>query len=238
MLAGHFGVSDTLKAKEKHASLGLLFLAVGFADLLWSLFIILGREQAQIVPTLPSSRLNLYYMPFDHSLVGILFWSIVIYVLFRFLPVPHGARKSAIALVMAVAVFSHFVLDIPVHRADLGLIGNMYKIGFGLYNYPLPAFLLEAACLLGGLWLYLRATTGTTFLGKYGMILLAVLLLLINALTYWGQTRRASRKSPCFCPQSISCRHCWPIGWMGSVARKQSAFLKQFNQRHRYDQKG
>ena len=72
MLAGHFGVSYGLKAKEKHASLGLLFLAVGFADLLWSLFIILGREQAQIVPTLPSSRLNLYYMPFDHSLVGII----------------------------------------------------------------------------------------------------------------------------------------------------------------------
>ena len=63
MLAGHFGVSYALKAKEKNASLGLLFLAVGFADLLWSLFILLGREQAQLAPTLPSSRLNLYYMP-------------------------------------------------------------------------------------------------------------------------------------------------------------------------------
>src|SRR5437764_15361044 len=88
--------------------------------------------------------------------------------------------KTASALVMAVGLFSHFVLDIPVHRMDLGLIGNMYKIGFGLYNYPLPAF------LLGGLWLNLRSTTGTTFLGKYGMILLALLLLLINAFSYWG----------------------------------------------------
>jgi hypothetical protein len=93
MLAGHFGVSYSLKAKEKHASLGLLFLAVGFADLLWSLFILFGREQAQIVPTLPSSRLNLYYMPFDHSLVGILFWSVVIYIVFRFLPASPGVRK-------------------------------------------------------------------------------------------------------------------------------------------------
>ena len=200
MLAGHFGVSYTMKAKEKHASLGLLFLAVGFADLLWSLFILLGREQAQIIPTLPSSRLNLSYMPFDHSLVGILFWSIVIYVLFRFLPVPQGARKSAIALVMAVAVFSHFVLDIPVHRGDLGLVGTMYKIGFGLYNYPLPAFLLEAACLLGGLWLYLRSTTGTTFLGKYGMILLAFLLLLINAFSYWGPNPQNIQEVALFLP--------------------------------------
>ncbi len=140
MLTGHFGVSYALKAKEKHASLGLLFLAVGFADLIWSLFIHFGVEKAQIVPTLPSSRLNLYYMPFDHSLVGILFWSIVIYVLFRFLPAGQGARKSMIALVMALAVFSHFVLDIPVHRADLALFDNAYKIGLGLYNYLAPPF--------------------------------------------------------------------------------------------------
>jgi hypothetical protein len=186
MLTGHFGVSYALKAKEKHASLGLLFLAVGFADLVWSLFILFGIERAQLVPTLPSSRLNLYYMPFDHSLVGILFWSIVIYLLFRFLPVPQGARKSRIALAMALAVFSHYVLDIPVHRADLGLIGNAYKIGLGLYNYPIPAFLLEAVTLLAGLWLYMRSTTGATFLGKYGMIFLYVFLLLVNAFTYWG----------------------------------------------------
>jgi hypothetical protein len=200
MLTGHFGVSYALKAKEKQASLGLLFLAVGFADLLWSLFILLGREQAQLAPNLQSSRLNLYYMPFDHSLVGILFWSVVIYVLFRFLPVPSGARKSLIALVMAVAVFSHFVLDIPVHRADLGLIGNMYKIGFGLYNYPLPAFLLEAACLIGGLWLYLRSTTGTTFLGKYGMVLFVIFLLLINAFTYWGPNPQNIQEIALFLP--------------------------------------
>jgi hypothetical protein len=139
-------------------------------------------------------------MPFDHSLLGILFWSIVIYILFRFLPGKPGARKSSIALVTAVAVFSHFVLDIPVHRADLGLIGNLYKIGFGLYNYPLPAFLLEAACLIGGLWLYLRSTTGTTFLGKYGMILLTFLLLLINALTYWGPNPQNIQEVALFLP--------------------------------------
>ena len=200
MLTGHFGVSYALKAKENHASLGLLFLAVGFADLLWSLFILLGREQAQLAPNLPSSRLNLYYMPYDHSLVGILFWSIVIYILFRFLPAKPGARKSSIALVMAVAVFSHFVLDIPVHRADLGLIGNMYKIGLGLYNYPIPAFLLEAACLLGGVFLYLRSTTGSTFLGKYGMILLTILLLLINAFSYWGPNPQNIQEVALFLP--------------------------------------
>ena len=200
MLTGHFGVSYALKAKEKQASLGLLFLAVGFADLIWSLFILFGVERAQLAPTLQSSRLNLYYMPFDHSLTGILFWSIVIYLLFLVLPVPQGARKSRIALAMALAVFSHFVLDIPVHRADLGLIGNAYKIGLGLYNYPIPAFLLEAITLLAGLWLYLRSTTGSTFLGKYGMIFLYVFLLLINAFTYWGPNPQNVQEVAVFLP--------------------------------------
>ena len=80
------------------------------------------------------------------------------------------------------------------------MIGNMYKIGFGLYNYPLLAFLLEATCLLGGLWFYLRSTTGTTFLGKYGMILLAFLLLLINALTYWGPNLQNIQEVALFLP--------------------------------------
>src|SRR5205823_11344753 len=109
-------------------------------------------------------------------------------------------RKSSIALVMAVAVFSHFVLDIPVHRGDLGLIGNMYKIGFGLYNYPLPAFLLEAITLFAGLWLYMRSTSGTTFLGKYGMAFLYVFLLLINAFTYWGPNPQSIQEVALFLP--------------------------------------
>lgn len=188
MLAGHYGVSYALKAKEKRASLGLLFLTVQFADVLWSIFILLGLEKAQVVQTLPSSRLDLYFMPITHSIAGALFWSIATYVLFRFLPAPKGARKRMIALAMAIGVVSHVLLDIPVHRPDIALFGNMYKIGLGLYNYPVIAFSLEAIVLLGGLWLYLRSTTGKTFLGKYGMIIFTIVMLLWTAVTYWGPT--------------------------------------------------
>ncbi len=86
----------------------------------------------------------------------------------------------------ALAVFSHWILDYFVHRPDLGLIGNMEKVGLGLYNYPMLAFSLEAAVLLGGLYFYMRSTRGTTFVGKYGMYVFAAFLLLMNAFTYWG----------------------------------------------------
>ena len=200
MLAGHFGVSYALKAKEQRTSLGLLFLSVGFADLLWSLFILIGLEKARLAPSLPSSKIDLYSMPLTHSLVGALFWSTIIYILFRFLPAPIGARKTRIALAMALGVVSHFVLDIPVHRADLALFGDAYKIGLGLYNYPIPAFCLEAITLLAGLWLYMRSTTSTTFLGKYGMIFLFVFLQLINAYTYWGPSPQYIQEVSIFLP--------------------------------------
>jgi hypothetical protein len=32
----------------------------------------------------------------------------------------------------------------------------------------------------------MRSTTGTTFVGKYGMYIFAAFLLLMNAFTYWG----------------------------------------------------
>ena len=186
MFAGHYGASYALRTVEKRASLGLLFLAVQFIDVLWAIFVLLGIEKVQLAPQLPASRLMYNFIPFTHSLLGVLCWSVLVYGVFRFIPTSKGARRSAIALVMALGVFSHWILDFFVHRPDLGLIGEIEKVGLGLYNYPVLAFSLEAVVLLGGLWFYMRSTTGTTLVGKYGMYIFAAFLLLMNAFTYWG----------------------------------------------------
>lgn len=186
MFAGHYGASYALKTAEKRASLGLLFLAVQFIDVLWAIFVILGIEKVQLAPQLASSRLIFNFIPFTHSLISVMIWSILVYGIFRFIPSSQGARRSAIALVMALGVLSHWILDFFVHRPDLGLIGDIEKVGLGVYNYPGLAFSLEAIVLLGGLWLYMRSTKGSTFLGRYGMYFFAAFLLLMNAFTYWG----------------------------------------------------
>jgi hypothetical protein len=54
----------------------------------------------------------------------------------------------------------------------------------GLYNYAWIAYALEAVLLVSGLWLYLRATTATTFGGRYGMIIFVAVLLLVNVAAY------------------------------------------------------
>lgn len=85
---------------------------------------------------------------------------------------------------MAIAVLSHFVLDVIVHNADVDLLGNgVYKIGLGLWNYPLASYGIEALLLIVGLWIYLRATKAISLIGKYGLPILVAILLVLGAMS-------------------------------------------------------
>jgi hypothetical protein len=57
--------------------------------------------------------------------------------------------------------FSHWVLDLPVHRADMPLLpanaGGLPLLGFGLWRYPVVSILIELVLVLAGAWLYWRA---------------------------------------------------------------------------------
>src|SRR6185369_17854318 len=92
-------------------------------------------------------------------------------------------RSGAVAAtVVGVAVFSHWVLDLVVHRPDLPLYDNTAKVGLGLWNVPALAFGLEAALLFGGAWLYLR-----TGVPRRGAILVFCLVMLaIQAYVFFG----------------------------------------------------
>ena len=63
------------------------------------------------------------------------------------------------------------------------------KLGLGLWNNAIATYLVEAALLLGALWLYLKSTTATSKggkYGKYGMIVFVVLLILMNIGNIFG----------------------------------------------------
>jgi hypothetical protein len=66
-------------------------------------------------------------------------------------------RNDFAALVVGLAVFSHWILDLVVHAPDLPLYDNTAKVGFGLWNRPVLAFGLEAVLLFGGMWRYFRS---------------------------------------------------------------------------------
>ena len=157
MFVGHYSVSFAAKSAEKCVPLWLLFVAVQLVDVLWAIFVLLGIEKARIVPGITaSSPLDLYYMPYTHSLLGALFWSALAFCICQLFPRLKGRRTG---LIVAAAVFSHWVLDLIVHRPDLALYDNSLKMGFGLWNYRMPAFILEIALLAGGAMLYLRTAS-------------------------------------------------------------------------------
>jgi hypothetical protein len=68
LFTGHYSVSFAGRAAEKRIPLWLLFIAVQFIDVLWSIFVLLGIEKVRIVPGITASNaLDLYYMPYTHK---------------------------------------------------------------------------------------------------------------------------------------------------------------------------
>jgi len=191
MFVGHYAASLALKKFEKRASLGILFLAVQFIDILFFPFVLLGLERMNIIENFTqSTHFELVFMPYTHSLVGALFWAGVAYALFRWLIV----KKNSVAVVVAIAVFSHWLFDLAVHTPDLPLWSDTsLKLGFGLWNYAIATYALEAILLVSALWLYLRSTSATSLAGKYGMSVFVILLLLVNIVNIFGPLQGDSK---------------------------------------------
>src|SRR5215472_5334233 len=187
MFAGHYGVCFLVKKVEPTLPLWTLFLAVQFLDVLWAIFVLLGIEHYRIVPGITASLpLDLYDIPYTHSLVAVVIWSAVVFALCRWVIPGSVFRNNCAAFLLALAVFSHWVLDLVVHRPDLPLYDNALKVGFGLWNYPLLALALESALFFGAMWVYLRSTAATSFAGKYGMIFFGIVILVVHCLLFWG----------------------------------------------------
>lgn len=166
MFVGHYGVSYLVKAKERTIPLWLLFVAVQLVDVVWAVLVLLGVEKVSIVPGITATNpLDLHYMPYTHSLLATALWFGLAFVAYRVWAgraATPGVRATRAAVLVGVAVASHWFLDLLVHRPDLPLYDDAFKVGLGLWTYPIPAFLLEVLFLFGGMALYLRGTTART----------------------------------------------------------------------------
>src|SRR5437899_9998513 len=180
MFVGHYGVSFAAKKIDPSVPLWMLFIAVQLLDVAWAPFVLAGIEKVCIVPGITASDpLDLYYMHYTHSLVAALLWSAGAFVIYRLWMRGDG---NFAALVVAVAVFSHWVLDFLVHRPDLPLYDNTAKVGLSLWNLPAVAFGLEALVLFGGMWLYFRLGTAR----RTAMFVFGVTMLAIQAAVFFG----------------------------------------------------
>jgi len=126
MFVGHYGLSFAAKRGDAEVPLWVLFLAVQLLDVAWAPLVLIGIEKLRIVPGITASNpLDLYYMPYTHSLVAAALWSAAAAALYGLVARQSGGRA---ALVVGVAVFSHWVLDFLVHRPDLPLYDDSSKV--------------------------------------------------------------------------------------------------------------
>jgi membrane-bound metal-dependent hydrolase YbcI (DUF457 family) len=178
MFIGHYALALAAKRAAPRTSLGTLFLAVQLADMLWPVFLLLGWEQAHLVPG-PNPFLILWLdsIPISHSLLTLIAWGVLFAAVYR---MRTGYAKGAI--VVALAVVSHWVLDVVTHRPDMPLYPGGPKLGLGLWNSVAGTVIIEVVMFAAGTWIYLRTTRARDAVGRYGLGALLTLL----ALSYGG----------------------------------------------------
>jgi hypothetical protein len=158
MFVGHYSAALAAKAAEPRAPLWTYVIGCQLLDIAWAGFVATGVEKVRIDPSLPGSSLDLYHMPWTHSLPGALAWSLAAAIAVRVLmKLPVRA-----ALFVGLAVFSHWILDLAVHRPDLALWFGGAKVGLGLWNFPVPEEALEIGLLAiaGAFWAGWRVRDG------------------------------------------------------------------------------
>jgi hypothetical protein len=154
MFVGHYSVAFAAKGERNKIPLWVLFIAVQFLDYIWATLVLLGIEKLRVIKGFTAgSMLDSYFHPYSHSLPMAILWSAVAALIYKGM---WRAKASNLAvLVVGLAVFSHWLLDLIVHPRDLAIYDNTWKVGFGLWRYRDPEFALEIALLACGIGLYL-----------------------------------------------------------------------------------
>ncbi|HXX70191.1 MAG TPA: hypothetical protein VEK07_23630 [Polyangiaceae bacterium] len=157
MIAGHFGFAAAVKAKAPSVPLWTLMLACQWLDVLFVPLLLAGVERLEpLAGTKPGTYgAAVIHADYTHSLAGGLALSAVFGAVAA---IRYGGTSG---LVLAMVAFSHWVLDLPMHRADMpilpGAAGNLPRLGLGLWRFPVASALLELAIVVIGAALYWRA---------------------------------------------------------------------------------
>jgi hypothetical protein len=182
LFIGHQGVAFAAKRAAPEVSLGVLFLATMWLDLVWPVLLLLGIETVEIKPGITKvTPFDFISYPWSHSLLFAGLWGVAfgtVYWLFK--------RDGRGALVLGLVVASHWVLDLIVHRPDLPLYPGSVRLGLDLWD-SLPATLVvEFLVFAAGVWIYLRSTIAADGIGHLALVGLVAFLVLLYLAVLFG----------------------------------------------------
>ena len=170
MYVGHFAAGLAIKAREPRAPTWALLVGVGLLDILFGPFVLAGIERATVTPSI-SPGFSLDYIDWSHSLLMSVAWS----VLFASAFARYG---RPVMLAIGFSVFSHFLLDLPMHPPDLALWPNASAhLGLGLWRtWPNGWWFFELAVIVA-LWVYYWTRSGVdASFGRRPVLIFAVLV--------------------------------------------------------------
>ena len=155
MFIGHFAAALAARRVAPRASLGWLFAAAQLPDLLWPVLLLAGVERVRIAPgDTAFTPLAFDHYPWSHSLLMVIVLGVALAALYRVRR--HDARG---AVVIALLVVSHWLLDWVTHRPDLPLVpGSDFRTGLGLWRSVFWTLAIETTLFVAGVWVYARAT--------------------------------------------------------------------------------
>jgi len=182
MFLGHFAVALAAKKAAPKASLGTLVFAAQFADMLWPLLLLLGIEQVRIVPgLLPASPFDFTSYPVSHSLVAQLGWGALLGTIHFMV-----RRNARSALLLALLVPSHWLLDFIAHRPDMPIYPGGASYGLGMWNSLPLTIVVEYALFAAGTAVYLSVTRGKDRAGNLALWSLLGLLAVLYPASLFG----------------------------------------------------
>jgi hypothetical protein len=151
MFVGHIGVGLAAKAAAPRSSLATLVLAAVLLDLLVWAFVVAGVEHIAIKPGITATNaFDLYDYPISHSLLMAVVWGAAMATAYDV-----TRRYLRGALLVFIAVVSHWVLDFISHRPDMPLApGVHHYYGLGLFNSRIGMLLVEGLIWFGGIVIY------------------------------------------------------------------------------------
>ena len=183
MFIGHFGVGLAAKRIDSRPSLGTLFIASQFLDLLWPIFLLVGLEKVKIEPgNTAFTPLNFTYYPFSHGFLSVFLLSIIFGAVYFILK-----RNLKSSVLLGSLVLSHWILDLIVHRPDLPLIPwSDVKVGLGLWNSVILTLIVEGFIFIAGAYLYIKTTKAENKKGSIGLWSLVVFLIIVYLMNVFG----------------------------------------------------
>jgi hypothetical protein len=183
MFIGHYALGFAGKKINKAPSLGTMFIAVQWLDLVWPVLVLMGIEKVNIEPgNTAFTPLNFVSYPWSHSMLMAIVWGVLFAIIYYTI-----TKNRNASLLLLFLVISHWILDWISHRPDLQLTPfSEMRVGLGLWNHKWATLIIETGMFIMAILLYLRVTKAKNKTGIWSLWGLILFLLIIYLMSVFG----------------------------------------------------